>query len=75
MQHFRRRKCHSGPPGHLPCNLPGCAFVDEQAQHAQTPEVSAFVVQTMRDTLENWQSEFLQLMWQISGLAILYHVG
>jgi hypothetical protein len=29
----------------------------------------------MRDTLENWQSEFLQLIWQVAGLAILLHVG
>ena len=25
--------------------------------------------------MENWQSEFLQLMWQIAGLAILFYVG
>ncbi len=29
----------------------------------------------MRDTLENWQSEFLQLIWQVAGLAMLLHVG
>jgi hypothetical protein len=29
----------------------------------------------MRDTLENWQSEFLQLLWQVGGLALLLHVG
>jgi hypothetical protein len=28
-----------------------------------------------RDTLENWQSEFLQLLWQVAGLALLLHVG
>ena len=28
-----------------------------------------------RDTLENWQSEFLQLMWQVGGLALLLYVG
>lgn len=27
----------------------------------------------MRDTFENWQSEFLQLLWQVAGLAILLH--
>jgi hypothetical protein len=26
-------------------------------------------------TLENWQSEFLQLVWQASGLALLYFWG
>ena len=51
------------------------AFVQEQAEHGQAPETSAFVAQTMRDTLENWQSEFLQLVWQVAGLALLYHVG
>ena len=29
----------------------------------------------MRDTLENWQSEFLQLIWQVGGLAFLLYVG
>jgi hypothetical protein len=29
----------------------------------------------LRDTLENRQSEFLQLLWQVAGLAILLHVG
>ena len=28
-----------------------------------------------RDTLENRQSEFLQLLWQVAGLALLLHVG
>jgi hypothetical protein len=28
-----------------------------------------------RDTLENWQSEFLQLLWQVAGLTILLHIG
>jgi hypothetical protein len=28
-----------------------------------------------RDTLENWQSEFLQLNWQDAGLSILLYVG
>jgi hypothetical protein len=51
------------------------AFVAEQMQHGQGPDVQEFVVQTARDTLENWQSEFLQLIWQVSGLAWLYHIG
>jgi hypothetical protein len=29
----------------------------------------------LRDTMENWQSEFLQLMWQVAGLAFLLYVG
>jgi hypothetical protein len=27
------------------------------------------------DMMENWQSEFLQLIWQIAGLAFLWYVG
>jgi len=29
----------------------------------------------MRDTFENWQSEFLQLIWQVVGLAYFLYVG
>jgi hypothetical protein len=25
--------------------------------------------------MENWQSEFLQLMWQVAGLSLLRYVG
>jgi hypothetical protein len=51
------------------------AYVDEQATHGQTVEVSAHTVQMMRDTLENWQSEFLQLLWQVGGLAFFLYIG
>jgi Domain of unknown function (DUF6766) len=34
-----------------------------------------YIVQMSRDTLENWQSEFLQLLWQVGGLALLLYVG
>jgi hypothetical protein len=30
---------------------------------------------TVRDTMENWQSEFLQLIWQVAGLSFLWYVG
>jgi hypothetical protein len=29
----------------------------------------------MRDTMENWQSEFLQLMWQVGALSFLWYVA
>ena len=29
----------------------------------------------LRDTFENWQSEFLQLLWQVVGLAYFLYVG
>jgi hypothetical protein len=51
------------------------SFVGEQAQHGQPIDVSAYFVQMMRDTLENWQSEFLQLLWQVGGLAFLLYAG
>ena len=34
-----------------------------------------YTIEMLRDTLENWQSEFLQLMWQVAGLAFLLHIG
>ena len=51
------------------------AFVDEQVSHGQTPETGAFLNEMMRDTFENWQSEFLQLLWQVGGLAFLLFLG
>lgn len=51
------------------------AFVDEQAAHGQPPQFSEYFIQAMRDTLENWQSEFLQLIWQVGGLAALLYIG
>jgi hypothetical protein len=51
------------------------AFVSEQAQHQQAAQFGDFLILMMRDTLENWQSEFLQLLWQVAGLALLLHVG
>jgi hypothetical protein len=38
-------------------------------------DVAGYLVEVGRDTLENWQSEFLQLIWQVAGLAFLFHVG
>lgn len=51
------------------------AFVSEQKEHGQSIEVSQYAIQMARDTLENWQSEFLQLIWQVAGLAYLMYVG
>jgi hypothetical protein len=38
--------------------------VSEQLEHGQVPQIQAYFIQTTRDTLENWHSEFLQLTWQ-----------
>lgn len=51
------------------------AYVQEQKEHGQSPEVKDYVIETARDTFENWQSEFLQLIWQVAGLAFLFYVG
>jgi hypothetical protein len=51
------------------------AYISEQQAHAQQIQFDQYAIQMMRDTLENWQSEFLQLMWQVAGLALLLHVG
>ena len=51
------------------------AFIEEQKAHSEIPEVSTYTVEMMRDTLENWQSEFLQLIWQVAGLAYLFYLG
>ena len=51
------------------------SFVSEQQAHGQPVEVSQYLVQMSRDTFENWQSEFLQLLWQVGGLAILLFLG
>jgi hypothetical protein len=50
-------------------------YVQQQQEHNQAVQVSAYVTLLMRGTLENWQSEFLQLVWQVAGLSFLYHVG
>lgn len=51
------------------------AFVSEQEAHHQPVIVNEYIIQMMRDTMENWQSEFLQLIWQVAGLAFLLFLG
>jgi hypothetical protein len=51
------------------------AFVNEQLDHGQPANFGDYAIQYIRDVLENWQSEFLQLIWQVAGLAFLLHVG
>jgi len=51
------------------------AYVQEQADLGRSVEFAGYTIQMLRDTMENWQSEFLQLLWQVAGLAILLHVG
>ena len=51
------------------------AFADEAAEHGQSAELRQYLIQMSRDTFENWQSEFLQLLWQVVGLAYFLYLG
>ena len=51
------------------------AFADEAAEHGQSPELGNYLNEMLRDTFENWQSEFLQLLWQVVGLAYFLYLG
>ncbi|WP_374385445.1 DUF6766 family protein [Brevundimonas sp.] len=51
------------------------AFVDEAREHGQAAQLTPYLVEMARDTFENWQSEFLQLLWQVVGLAYFLYVG
>ena len=51
------------------------SYIQEQEDHKQHIEFNDYLNETLRDTMENWQSEFLQLMWQVVGLSILWFVG
>jgi hypothetical protein len=48
---------------------------NEASQHGQQFSWGEFFPQFLSSTFENWQSEFLQLLWQAAGLAILYFWG
>jgi hypothetical protein len=48
---------------------------NDAAEHGQTFEWAQFWPQFFSATFENWQSEFLQLVWQAFGLAVFYFWG
>ena len=48
---------------------------NEASQHGQDFSWGEFMPQFLASTLENWQSEFLQLIWQAAGLAVFYFWG
>src|SRR5215212_6368066 len=48
---------------------------NDAAEHGQSFSWSEFLPQLFASTFENWQSEFLQLLWQAAGLAFLYFWG
>jgi hypothetical protein len=51
------------------------AYVDEAQTHAEAPKLAEYLNEMGRDTFENWQSEFLQLLWQVVGLAYFLYLG
>jgi hypothetical protein len=50
-------------------------FKHDQEAHGQPVVVSEYTAEMLKDTFENWQSEFLQLIWQVAGLAFLWYAG
>ncbi len=50
-------------------------FTDEQRQHGEPVAMGDFVAKFSQSTLENWQSEFLQLFSFTIMAAILIHKG
>jgi hypothetical protein len=51
------------------------AVRNEASQHGEPFRWSEFYPQFFASTFENWQSEFLQLVWQAAGLALFYFWG
>jgi hypothetical protein len=50
-------------------------YKQQQEEHHAPIQTKDYVAQMTRGTLENWQSEFLQLVWQVAGLSFLWYVG
>jgi hypothetical protein len=50
-------------------------FTDEQREHGESVEVGDFMAQFAQSTLENWQSEFLQLFSFVVLAALYIHKG
>ena len=51
------------------------AFVADQREHGQAADGAGYALVALRDTFENWQSEFLQVLWQVVGLTLFYYAG
>ena len=51
------------------------SYVADASEHGQFPQRAEYLDQMLRDTFENWQSEFLQLLWQVCGLAYFLYAG
>lgn len=51
------------------------AYTDQQREHGQPVEMGDFVAEFGQSTLENWQSEFLQLFAFVVLAALFIHKG
>ncbi len=51
------------------------AYSDQQVALNAQATLHGYAVGMLRDTFENWQSDFLQLLWQIAGLSALLYIG
>jgi hypothetical protein len=50
-------------------------FTDEQRTHGESTQAGDFVAQFAQSTLENWQSEYLQLFAFVTLAALYIHKG
>jgi hypothetical protein len=50
-------------------------YAQDQREHGETTNVADYLVQFGQSTLENWQSEFLQLFSFVVLSAVLIHKG
>jgi hypothetical protein len=50
-------------------------YTDEQRTHGESTEIGDFVTEFSQSTLENWQSEFLQLFAFVVLAALYVHKG
>ena len=50
-------------------------YRDHQEQHGEAPTIAGYVLDFGQATLENWQSEFLQLFSFVVLSALLIHKG
>lgn len=48
---------------------------NDAAAHGQVLAMADFWPAFLSSTFENWQSEFLQLVWQAAGLALFFFWG
>jgi hypothetical protein len=56
-------------------SVSGRSSTDEQRSHGEQPELGDFFAECGQSTLENWQSEFLQLFSFVVLAAPFIHKG